>query len=300
MTNFCKICGEEEKGDILFHKHHVVPKVSGGKETIFICPDCHFDIHYPDKKDGDLDDLEETYKEAISMNIFSDGHGIIPNKISHNPKLSAFSKIMYCEISSLCASRGYCWARNEYFCKVFKKSMKTVSRAIAELEPYLIIRNRLGASRTIWVHQLGNGLKPFEKKNSRFKDQLIEKAKIKTVYKYSSDDLFLAEMLLSKIIYNFPMFENKKVDIKEWAEEIRKLREIDKAKIEQIKFMITWVHGGEIEIAGKPNIKFEQNDFWSKNIMSARKLRKQWFENLVPQLQEALKKQIKKSTVTQL
>jgi hypothetical protein len=118
--------------------------------------------------------------------------------------------------------------------------------------------------------------------------------------KYNDDDLFLAELLLSKVIYNFPHFENKKIKISEWADDIRKLREIEKATKDQIQFMITWVHGGEILQDGKPPRVFAPHDFWAKNIMSAGKLRKQWIENLVPQLQEWAKKTHKKSTVTQL
>ena len=81
--------------------------------------------------------------------------------------------------------------------------------------------------------------------------------------KYTDDDLFCAELLLSKIIYNTPMFENKKVKISEWADDIRLLREIDKATKEQIIFMITWLQGGEVDIPQKGKRIFPPHDFWA-------------------------------------
>jgi len=64
--------------------------------------------------------------------------------------------------------------------------------------------------------------------------------------------------------------------------------------------MITWIQGGTVESPGKPPRNFEPNDFWSKNILSAKKLRKQWYDNLVPQLQADLKKKVKKHGVTDM
>lgn len=299
----CKICGAEESEDLIFHTHHIKPKSQGGtnnkKNLIDICNDCHYDIHHPDNEDGVLDDLEEEYKEAIDLNIFSDGYGIIPNKIAHNNKISSFAKLLYCDISSLCASKGYCWATNRYFSRVFNVSERTVSRAIMELEKFLVIRNKMSQNRIIWVHNLDRSIPVKKIKNIKIKKKLQKLSK-RVDIKYSKDDLFLAEMLQSKILYNFPIYENKKVNISEWAEDIRKLREIDNATFEQIKFMIIWVQGGDIEVPGKPIRKFAPHDFWSKNIMSAGKLRKQWFDNLIPQLQESLKKTAKKTVVTQL
>lgn len=304
-NKICKICGVEESEDIVFHTHHITPKNKGGSNKknnlVDICNDCHYDIHYPGSVDTNLEQLEEVYKDALSVNIFSDGYGILPNRICHDQKLSSFSKLLYCDISSLCAQKGYCWASNKYFANIFNVSEKTISRALTELEPFLIIRNRLSSTRMIWVHNLENVIKPKKEKNKKVLNKLIKKASpVKKKNLYSPDDLSLAETLLSKILYNFPALENKKVNISEWAEEMRKLREIDKASKEQINFMIIWVQGGELNIPGKPIKNFAPHDFWSKNILSAKKLRKQWFENLVPQLQEEMKKIAKKNTPTQL
>ena len=74
---------------------------------------------------------------------------------------------------------------------------------------------------------------------------------------------------LSKLLYNLIREENPnwyiKPDWNKWAEEIRKLREIDNRTYEQIEFIIRWC---------------QQDEFWSKNILSPAKLRKQ-FNSLV-------------------
>lgn len=302
MNRICKMCGVEESKNIIFHNHHIIPKVKGGKDTILLCNDCHFSLHYSNHIDGDLSELEDHYKNIIENNIFGSGYGILPNRIGHDNSISDFSKVLYSEISSLCAARGYCWAKNKYFAKLFNKSEKTISRAINELEKFLIIKNRMTDNRIIFAHEFNEKIdRPHV--NQRVKKVLkesIKKEKSNKIVKYSSDDLVLAELLLSKILYNFPVYENRKINIQDWAEDIRKLREINNATIPQISFMINWVHGGEIITDGKVSRKFEPHEFWSQNILSAKKLRKQWFENLVPKLQEALKKDIKKSTVAQL
>ena len=302
----CKICGIKENENVEFHTHHIKQRSQGGNDQeenlIDICSDCHFDIHHTEKSDGNIKEFESVYKEAIDQNIFSDGWGILPKKISRDPKITAFAKILYSDISSLCAERGYCWATNDYFARVFNVNSRTISRAIQELEPYLIIRNRASGRRTIWVHQLNSNIAQQGFQQKKKKETPIKEKKI-TIRKstFSESDLLLAELLLQKIVFNFPSFENKKIKIEEWAEDIRKLREIDKASAEQIEFMINWLHGGSITNGHNGQVRnFEPHDFWSKNILSAKKLRKQWFDHLVPQLQSSFKKEIKKTTVAQL
>jgi hypothetical protein len=319
MIKKCKLCEVEESEEILFHKHHIKQRKEGGDDSkenlIDICNDCHYAIHHPERIDGELKGLESDYKEMIRVNIFADGYGVVPNRILRDNKISHFSKVLYSELSSLCASRGYCWATNEYFARVFKVSVRTVTRALAELDPYIVIRNKMSPKRQIWVHTL-SGVEPRPIK-VQDKKRVGEKGlnspkkksekKVAKKYQFTAQDTMLAEYLLSRILYNFPHFHNKKVNIDEWSDDMRKLREIDKATAQQIHFMITWVHGGTIEEkkdsdTGKvtPMREMKPNEFWSKNILSASKLRKQWFDNLVPQLQQDLKKAIQKSSTVQL
>lgn len=210
------------------------------------------------------------------------------------------AKHLYGEITALCNEKGYCWASNKYFADLYDVDVRSVTRWIGLLVKYnFVYVDMTSGKRKIFLTEKMQS--PVEYKEEKTKKQTKKKKEEKTkIIKYSPEDLMLAELLLSKILYNFPVYENKTVNITSWAEDIRKLREIDKATVEQINFMINWIHGGVVKAEGKKDRVFNQHEFWSANIMSAHKLRKQWFENLVPKLQEALKKDIKKSTVAQL
>ncbi len=243
--------------------------------------------------------------------------GVIPADVRYCRKIADGAKLLYSEITALCNERGYCWASNKYFSDLYNTSPRTVSRWVSSLEKegFIFSKTTKSTDRQIFLAQrakfnLNNLNAPDESAEDEQSDlpsahktkkvSTPKKPVKKVVAKYSEQDLYLAELLLSKIIYNFPAFANKKVKISDWADEIRKLRETDKATPEQIEFMICWVQGGEVALKGKPSRKFEPHDFWAKNILSPGKLRKQWFDHLVPQLQDTFKKQIKKTSTVQL
>ena len=77
---------------------------------------------------------------------------------------------------------------------------------------------------------------------------------------YSAMDLNQAELLYSLIKENNPAWYVKP-NWTQWANDIRKLREIDKRSSEQIEFIIHWC---------------QRDNFWHKNILSPEKLRKQF------------------------
>lgn len=239
-------------------------------------------------------------KEEITKSYYA----VIPADVRYHPSFKGGDpRLLYGEISALCNDQGFCWASNEYFANLYNVKKRAVQRWIKELQDAGFIHCEVkGMKRKIF---LANIQPDPDVEEEPKKKPAKKKAKKKTETKelkpkYSDEDLKLAEYLLSKIIYNFPVFENKKVKIDDWADEMRKLREIDKASPQQIEFMITWVHGGEYTLKDGTIKHFEQNDFWAQNIMSARKLRKQWFENLVPKLQETMKKTIKKTTTVKM
>lgn len=234
-------------------------------------------------------------------------YSVIPAEVRYCKGLgNASPRDLYGEISALCNKLGYCYASNKHFADLYEVDQRTIRRWVSLLEKEGFIYSRVkGKQRRIFLaHKVqfdAAGLEDMQPETPEpATPEEPKKKPAKREAKYTDQDLFLAEMLLSKIIYNFPAFENKKVKIDEWADDIRKLREIDKATGQQIEFMITWIHGGTLRQEGKPPRTYEQHDFWSKNILSAKKLRKQWFENLVPQLQQSVKKQVKKHATVQL
>jgi len=155
----CEICGNLVSE---LHKHHKIALENGGgndrDNLMSICSDCHFQIHNEDKKDGDISKQNIAFQNAINENVFSEGWGIIPNKILHDKNISAFAKILYCEISSLCSQKGFCWASNFYLAEKFGKSKTTISGTLTQLEPYLIFRNRASGLRKIYVHSLNKDI----------------------------------------------------------------------------------------------------------------------------------------------
>ena len=78
------------------------------------------------------------------------------------------------------------------------------------------------------------------------------------VYDPSSIYYILAERLFKQICQNQ---EIKTPDLNRWADDIRKMIEIDKRTEDQVRGMIDWATA---------------NDFWSANILSARKLREKY------------------------
>ena len=78
---------------------------------------------------------------------------------------------------------------------------------------------------------------------------------------YDTSSLYyqMAERLYQKILENNP--EHKKPNFQKWADDFRKLVELDKKKPDVVFKMIDWV---------------QKHEFWHVNILSPDKLRKQW------------------------
>lgn len=81
----------------------------------------------------------------------------------------------------------------------------------------------------------------------------------KRVYEADDINFKLAQSLLSKIEEQNP--DHKKPDLQKWANDIRLMHEQDKRSYDKIQKMIDWS---------------QNNDFWSGNVLSAAKLRKQY------------------------
>lgn len=77
--------------------------------------------------------------------------------------------------------------------------------------------------------------------------------------KFSQDDHDCAVWMLSKIRELNPKFKMPNLDT--WADDIRKIINIDKRTYQEISDLFLWVNN---------------DDFWSSNILSPAKLRKQW------------------------
>ena len=58
---------------------------------------------------------------------------VLPAQVRYDPAIPPNAKLLYAEISSLTDARGYCYAANAYFERLYELSARTVSRLIRAL-----------------------------------------------------------------------------------------------------------------------------------------------------------------------
>lgn len=66
--------------------------------------------------------------------MLEQGYWIMPNKVLYSNELTDKQKLLYCLISSLCAEKGYCRAKNEYMAEKLWTTTRTIREHVSELE----------------------------------------------------------------------------------------------------------------------------------------------------------------------
>lgn len=82
-------------------------------------------------------------------------YAVIPAEVRYDRSIPAHAKLLYGEITALCSEKGYCWASNSYFGRLYKKSPETISRLIAKLIKFGYIKveidKKAGNKRRIYL-----------------------------------------------------------------------------------------------------------------------------------------------------
>ena len=60
-------------------------------------------------------------------------YAIIPANVRYDTEISPNAKLLYGEITALCNQKGFCWATNEYFSKLYGVSERTIKTLIKQL-----------------------------------------------------------------------------------------------------------------------------------------------------------------------
>ena len=79
----------------------------------------------------------------IYINNLPNFYSVLIPKVRYSRDISWFDKILFSEIVALTNVKGYCYAHNSYFQKVFDVSDKTVQRSIKRLEINNFIKTEL-------------------------------------------------------------------------------------------------------------------------------------------------------------
>jgi hypothetical protein len=67
-------------------------------------------------------------------NLKKSYYAIIPANVRYNNNICANAKLLYGEITALCNEKGYCWASNNYFSKLYNVSKVSISKWINQLK----------------------------------------------------------------------------------------------------------------------------------------------------------------------
>ena len=183
-------------------------------------------------------------------------YAVIKFKMFEDDRLNANMIILYALITALANKNGYCYASNQYFSNILRVSTESISRWLTKLEKYGYISRELKPKKGAITERKIYLLDGSDKQDTKI---TIPEDKPKPKKEIDLGYYEMANYMYNKILQ---MNENyKKPNMEKWADEFRKMIEIDNIKVEELGELID---------------KIYRDDFWSKNILSPSKLRSKY------------------------
>lgn len=212
----------------------------------------------------------------------------IPAEYWLDENLSIREVVLITEVDSLARGVQGCFASNSHLAKFLGITASRCSQIISKLvdEGYLtaeydrkpsgeVIKRRLRVVNklTRGIEKIDRGyLENCEESNTTSNTSNNTSSRKSKTYDKKSPYYVLADLLLKWIQNNNP--NAKTPNLQKWADDMRKIVELDKRQPNDVKRVIVWC---------------QKDDFWSTNILSASKLRKQYDQLFIKMTKEATK-----------
>ena len=223
-------------------------------------------------------------------------YAVIPATVRYDNSVVPGAKLLYGEITALCNEKGYCWATNDYFSRLYSVSKRTISTWIKSLcdagyiSAEFVLDNEskkvkvrcLKVEANFDTHLMKTSIpsrsklrEPHEENfaenntiNNIYTSQISEKSKVndetnekKKIFEADSEPYLLAKFLEGCIVENNSKFPQSEKQRQRWAKDIDLMLRIDKIDADDVATVIEWC----------------QNDnFWHSNILSGKKLREKY------------------------
>lgn len=232
----------------------------------------------------------------MNLDIKKSYYAVIPATVRYDNNVVPSAKLLYGEITALCNEKGYCWATNDYFSKLYSVSKRTISTWIKSLcnagyiSAELVLDNSsqkvkmrcLKVEANFDAHLMKTSI-PSRKKvpdpheenfaenntiNNISSSQIFEQPKIndngiknKKNFEADSDPYLLAKFLENNITENNPKFPQSESQRQRWAKDFDLMIRRDKIDADDIAEVIEWC---------------QRDNFWRSNILSGKKLREKY------------------------
>ena len=214
------------------------------------------------------------------MDILEKGYGLMPMVVLEDKDLSANQKLLYCLISSLCAEKGYCWATNKYLWDKLGVKEWTISNAIKWLVDKWYINSDVnlsrGSERHITIGYCENSKEGYvknhkgvcENSNTGYvKNQIHNNINNNSIKEYNNTNI---------TPLNLPIEEYRFVEdfLDKWNTVVaycfRKYPNYLESQMVAVDKLVK--QGYPLEVIKLALMYIKQDRFWSKNILSVKKL----------------------------